>query len=134
MAEIGGFKLDDQGVLKAIQDAVAGDPTALLSAVQKQIDKTVQALFGGTVAEKQLKASKEDEYKVALGKYFAGVGKMPKPEDFGLSSDPGEALDTTPIGFNTTATTANTVALEENTKAIRGGSGTSSTTNKTTIS
>jgi TP901 family phage tail tape measure protein len=132
IAAIGGFKLDDQGVLKAIQDAVSGNPTALLSAVQKQIDKTVQVLFGGTVAEKQLKASQEDQYKAALGRYFGGIGAMPKPEDFGLSSDYGQALDTTPIGFNTTATTANTVAIEENTKAIKGGSGAASTTNKTT--
>jgi len=54
LEKIGGFNLDDAGVLKAIQDATNGKPETLLFSVKTQIDKMIQDLFGGTAAQKSL--------------------------------------------------------------------------------
>jgi len=109
LEKIGTFKLDDAGVMKAIQDAVNGKPEALLSAVQKQVDKTVQDLFGASLASSVASQRQSGSFGVQDGIMVGGTF-VP----FGTTN----AND--PLTINTSETKLNTIALQENTNAING--------------
>jgi len=87
--KIGGFNLDDAGVLKAIQDAANGKPEALLAGVKTQIDKMIQDLFGGTAAQKSLPGGQ--------GNMVQGPGIPKEP--------PPTTQTTTPTPFSTSTST-----------------------------